>query len=87
MNAYKPPMATPRASNDGASSHGPTAPRSRPSPAGTAAPPTADAATCRLTIRVVPVVSVNNGKTGAAAKAEQHQRGDGQRAGTGPGNG
>ena len=68
MNAYRPPMARPRASSAGARSRGPTAPRSRPSPAGSAAPPTADAATCRLTIRVVPVVSVNSGKTGAAAR-------------------
>src|SRR6185312_2569185 len=38
------------------------------SAAGIAAPPTADAAACRLTILVVPVVSVNSGKTGAAAR-------------------
>src|SRR6185437_14844207 len=68
MNAYRPPMARPRASRAGASSREPAAPRSRPTPAGIAAPPTADAATCRLTILVVPVVSVNSGKTGAAAR-------------------
>ncbi len=63
----------------GTSSHGPSAlavnaPIARPRPAGTAALPTADAATCRLTIRVAssgptrsPVASVNSGKIGAAA--------------------
>src|SRR5262249_3469593 len=40
----------------------------RPNPAGSAAPPTAEAATCRLTIRVDPVVSMSSGKTGAAAR-------------------
>ena len=68
MNAYRPPMARPRASSDGARTRGPAAPMGRPRPAGSAAPPTADAATCRLTIRVVPVVSVNSGKIGAAAR-------------------
>jgi hypothetical protein len=68
-------MATLSASSWGARARAVNAPIASPMPAGTAALPTADAATCRLTIRVVPpvptrpaVVSVNNGKTGAAAR-------------------
>src|SRR5450755_702675 len=71
-------MARPRTSNDGARTLALTAPMASPIPAGSAAPPMADAATCRLTVRVVPVTSpaptlpavvrVSRGKTGAAAR-------------------
>jgi hypothetical protein len=64
--------------SDGASALALKAPMASPMPAGSAALPAADAATGRLTVRVVAagptaparraVVRVNSGKTGAAAK-------------------
>ena len=87
MNAYRPPMARPSASSDGASSRGPAAPRSRPRPGRDRG--TADGRRRHLQAHHPggPGGQREQREDRGRGQAEQHQPGDGQRAGTGPGTG
>src|SRR3984957_10056999 len=86
------PITRPRTSSSGARILAPNDPMASPRPAGTAAAPRADAATWRLTARVVPikspaptrcaVVRVSSGKIGPGGNARHGAGQDTSRADT-----